>query len=875
MKKISDLSPKAKYLGDGVTKAFAFNCMNWQESDIFVYVGDELIVSGYQIQSSDLTEGATIVFDTPPADGEKITIMRQVELKRISQFEESGVFKAAVINNELNHLIAAVQQVNEIAERCVKVTVTDDQKPEELLEDVYKRLESSNEIAAAAQKSADDTAEIVKEAQKTLVNVKNYVDQATTDIDEKVTDAKNSIDETIAGAIDDVKNAAMTEANKAIANAADDATELAKAAINEFVEDEVRPDLNAYVTAASNKATAAADSAAGAAETLQEVESVAQAFNINASNKLSEYNANATEKLAEVNQSKENAAQSEAAAAASATEAASSATAASTAKTAAETAEERARIIAEGSEEEVLSLNNTLTRSAMDWALLAAHNSAGIVPDNCKKMRFKRTDNTVRLSWKDPDDTIVEGQVICTWHATYIVRKLGAYPENPQDGEVVLVNTQKNLYEDSPLVLVEPEADDDYFYSAFPASSEGAKNLSPRNRFGVWVYGYVIDENDPVEATAVQYLQDADNYFYNHCYMDFANDRFEYGDWKIDELLPKPCMLKYDGTVDYYLDENDFTKKADGTASDISNINYAGNAMVEFPRVFIKSWRERNKRYCLFSNIKLDENFECYPCKNSDGSYTESFFGPMFEGTKDSSGRLRSIITGGKATASTTAEAEMTAARLNGAGYDITNWGAEDYWRKLFVLLFKRLNSQVALGAGASGSTSALTTNTGCSVGKPGLFWGSSGTSGNGMKAFGMENFYAHRWRRFLGCLLINGVFHVKMTKSNADGSTADDYNLTGAGYINTGVTAPSASESYIKKINAGKYGGLPVEVGGSSSTYYSDATWTNLSGTMMPLSGGNVRDGVLDGVFAFACNNAPSYSYWAFGASLFFKKPL
>ena len=37
---------------------------------------------------------------------------------------------------------------------------------------------------------------------------------------------------------------------------------------------------------------------------------------------------------------------------------------------------------------------------------------------------------------------------------------------------------------------------------------------------------------------------------------------FDYGDWNEPFFIPKPCMLKSDGTVDYYLDENDYSKKA-------------------------------------------------------------------------------------------------------------------------------------------------------------------------------------------------------------------------------------------------------------------------------------------------------------------------
>lgn len=779
-------SPTVQYVGNGVAKEFAYLRLSWEESEIYVYLNDTLQTDGYSVSSEDLNQGATIIFDTPPADGVIITITRVLPLQRSSHFEESGIFKAEVVNTEFDRQVAMIQQINETANRGLLMPIT--------VANASTNLPTPNPGKAL----------VWTEDGKGLQNSKDN--------------------------FDDIISNNTTLANSVAANAAH--------ALNSK-------------NAAASSATAAENSKNQAAQIVTEFEQNAEettaVFDENALNKTYAFNNNAAEKTEIITESLEQAL----------------------------AAEERAKIITEGSEEEILSLNNTLTRSAMDWALLAAHNSAGIVPDNCKKMRFKRTGNTVALAWKDPDDTTVEGQVICTWHATYIVRKLGSYPENPEDGEIVLVNTNKNRYETTPFTLVEPKEDGEYFYSAFPASSEGAKNLSPRNRFGLWLYGWVIDENDPVEATCVKYPDNTDNRFYNHCYMDFANDKFEFGDWKIDELLPKPCMLKFDGTIDYYIDENDYTKKADGTASDISNINYEGNAMMRFPRVFTKKWRERNKLYCLFSNIKLDEEFECYPCKNSDGSYTDCFFGPMFEGTKDSAGRMRSMVTGSKAWASSTAQQEMDAARLNGDGWDITNWGAETYWRDLFVLLFKRLNSQVACGFGATGSTSGLTTNTGCSISKPGLFWGSSAASTNGMKMFGMENFTSHRWRRFLGCLLINGTFHVKMTKSIADGSTADDYNLTGTGYINTGIKAPAANESYIKKANAGKYGGLPVEVGASSTTYYSDGMWTNLSGTMMPLSGGAVYDGVVAGVFAFACNVAPSYSSWVFGGSLFFKKTL
>ena len=775
-------TPTVQYIGNGVATEFAYLRASWEESDIYVYLGDELQTNGYTIVTENLSEGAVIRFDIAPAEGELITITRILELERTTHFEESGVFKAEVMNDELDRLVAMIQQINETANRGMLLPITVSGANTQLPTPAPGKAIIWNEQGNGFQNSKDNFDDII--TNNTLL--------------------ANSVAANAAKAL----NSERTAAQSAIAaeNSKNEAAQIAIAFDNNAQEETNKFDENAVI-------------------------------------KTNSFNSNALEKTEIIQNALEETLKSE----------------------------ERAKAIAEGSKEDLNNLNINLARSAMDWALLAAHNSAGVVPDNVKKMRIKRQGTTVELKWKDPEDTIIEGQVLCTWHTTYIVRQAGRWPENVEDGEIILVNSTKNAYENTPFLTIEPDDENTYYYAAFPASSEGAKNLSPRNRFGVWIYGYEIDENDPVEATCISYPENVDNRFYEKAYMDFANDKFEIGDWDIEDLLPSPCMLNYNGNIDYYIDKTDFSKKADGSKSDIDNINYPGNAMMRFPRVFIKSWRERNKQYCLFSNIKYDDSFECWPCKKADGTYTEAFFGPMFEGTKDSTGRLRSIVTNTKALNNTNAQAEIDAARLNGNGWDVTNWAAEDYWRKLFILIFKRLNSQAACGYGATASSTGLTTNTGCSVSKPGLFWGSSGASANGVKMFGMENFYAHRWRRFTGCLLINGTYHVKMTKSRIDGSTADDYNLTASGYIDTGVKAPSASESYITKLNAGKYGGLPTAVGGSSSTYYSDGMWTNLSGTMMPLSGGLVLNGVVDGVFAFACDSAPSDSHWAFGASLFY----
>jgi hypothetical protein len=70
-------------------------------------------------------------------------------------------------------------------------------------------------------------------------------------------------------------------------------------------------------------------------------------------------------------------------------------------------------------------------------------------------------------------------------------------------------------------------------------------------------------------------------------------------------------MVKTDGTVDYYLDPDDYTKKADGTASDVANTSYDGNAFMQWPLIFMKQYEDNDYEYCFISDGKVDEGFHC------------------------------------------------------------------------------------------------------------------------------------------------------------------------------------------------------------------------------------------------------------------------
>lgn len=494
----------------------------------------------------------------------------------------------------------------------------------------------------------------------------------------------------------------------------------------------------------------------------------------------------------------------------------------------------------------------------------------GIPTTPVTNRKIEKNGSQVSLYWKDPIDSIIDGVTITEWKSTTIVKKQGSYPTGITDGTVVVTTATRDQYLESAYIDTQENAEQ-WYYRAFPQSKGGLYSESELNRFGFWHYAIYIDENDPDEETCVHNVEGYDNYFLDKCYMDFDTDEFNWGGWENAEFIPKPCMLNYNGTVAYYLDPSDYTKKSTGEASEVTDTAFGGNAMMEWKPVFTKVERKDGKLYIYYCSEKYNNSYECWSAKKSNGTYAEHFYLPIYEGV-NVEGRLRSMSTGTRPTASTTAETEATYANANGDGWDTTTWADEDLMRIMGILIFRRLNFQKACGYNCGSSSGGLTHNTGTANAK-GMFYGQASTSSFATKYFGMENWWGHRWRRCNGLMCVNRRYYVKLTHSTIDGSTVTGYNRTASGYIDTGIDCPSASERYIKTVAGdNRLITAPTVVSGASSTtYYCDACWS-ASGTTQLLCGGTVSYGVASGLFAWTVSNAPSYASWYYGASVSYK---
>lgn len=522
-----------------------------------------------------------------------------------------------------------------------------------------------------------------------------------------------------------------------------------------------------------------------------------------------------------------------------------------------------------------------------DCLMYLRYNAAsgnGIPPMAIRNKEIVKDGNEYKLTWEDPDDSIIDGVEVATWGGTLIVRKAGEYPKDNMDGVIVCDNTVRNQYAVTPFVDNTLEANDEteYFYRAFPYTVNKVYNFAPTNMFGAWLYGYVELDNEATPGSRITYLEDNKNF--SPCKMNFTSDLFNFGSWQNSPLISwnnmRPCMLYnnssgQNGKVAYYLDPNNLGKIYNSdTNSDIANTNFAGNAMVEVRRVFTKVITKNDetgrKTFVYFSNVKLDSGFECWPCKRADGTYNDFFYMPIFNGSFISN-TVRSL-SGQSVMNGKTAQQEIDGARVNGNGWDTETHGQNQYFIHLFKLLFKTSDSQSALGQGKSngGSDAGALLKTG-TMNDKGIMWGSTNIA-LGVKFCYMENWWANQWRRYRGHIVINGKHYVKMTKSTIDGSTVDDYNITGAGYIPledvpacSGTSGGYSSQSQ----ESGNYGRFSTVNSGSSTTYSCDGGWFNNSGTMYPYRGGASYYGALCGVSCFYSDHAASLTAWGLGAAL------
>ena len=376
-------------------------------------------------------------------------------------------------------------------------------------------------------------------------------------------------------------------------------------------------------------------------------------------------------------------------------------------------------------------------------------------------------------------------------------------------------------------------------------------------------YGFKIDKAVSDPSNAVIYTHDAVTM--TPAGMDFTNGVFNYGSWENVWFIKnaRPVMLNFDGTEAYDLDPNDYSKKLDGTPSDIADSTKNMNAMIAFPTVWIKRTDDGSYNYIEISDRQLDSDFHAYAHENANGVVKPYIYLPIYKGSIVD-GKLRSI-SGVKPQSNTTAQREVDTASALGTGWQIWDYTSKEMLCELLTLISKSLDTQDKFGQGHSTGGSSASDFLDCgTLNDKGKFFGYSATTSQ-VKCFGMEALWAERWDRELGLILDAGIYKIKEHPA---------YSLTGEGYtaISTSVAKCPTSNGYIETEVSTQFGGLPTVVGGTPSTYYCDYFYQYQSGVFVALRGGDCSGGANAGLRYVYVANAASFSYWNRGASPVYK---
>jgi hypothetical protein len=374
---ISDTTPRVQYTATAGQTSFSVPFEFFDVADLKVYNGTTLLTystspasaSQYSVTGAGVTGGGSITLGGSGATlNDKITIVRDLAIERISDFPVSGNFPIQTLNTELDKIVAMLQQLEEQFARTLQYPVTTTTGFNvDLPELVANRVLSVNADATAllanqelgtfqgdwAASTSYKIRDLVKDTSNGNIYFVNtaHTSSGTQPLSSNANSSYYDLIVDAASATTSATNAASsaTAASTSATAAANSATAAASSETNAATSESnaSTSETNAATSAtnASNSATAAATSATNAATSESNASTSATSASTSATNAATSATAAASSASAAAT-SETNAATSATTAttqasnaATSATSAATSATNASTAQTAAETAQ--------------------------------------------------------------------------------------------------------------------------------------------------------------------------------------------------------------------------------------------------------------------------------------------------------------------------------------------------------------------------------------------------------------------------------------------------------------------------------------------------------------------------------------------------------
>lgn len=246
-------TPFNLYIANGSTTVFPYRFLLNQASDLRITANGKTVSSGFSVSGEGNPSGGQITFSTPPASGTKIAILRNIPLRRDTEYQDNGDLLASTINADFDRLWMAIQGVDAVKGLALSRSGQDVNYYDAKGMQVKNLGEPVDPQDAATKKSLD--AAVTAMGQQ-VQDAKTHLDVVWQSVSQNAIAAKQSED-----------NAAISEQQAAqhAKDASDTLTktqaaaEKAAAETTSLLKDEFNNDVSRAEAAATNAATSATE----------------------------------------------------------------------------------------------------------------------------------------------------------------------------------------------------------------------------------------------------------------------------------------------------------------------------------------------------------------------------------------------------------------------------------------------------------------------------------------------------------------------------------------------------------------------------------------------------------------------------------------
>lgn len=338
--------------------------------------------------------------------------------------------------------------------------------------------------------------------------------------------------------------------------------------------------------------------------------------------------------------------------------------------------------------------------------------------------------------------------------------------------------------------------------AASDGHDEGLSEAIQQTTKNMTIYGVRVDESNSNPESCCTYIEDAVG-------IQVANST-SLGGWSNISPFNKIKLVGFkNGEETGDINPNDKTKYLNG-----QSVPGDVDVMSRIPKIYWDFKSISNGYELRISESKFNDTCDCYAHKvggvEKDYIYIGAYLG------YNQNGKLRSI-SGVRPTTKASLLQFRQYAQVNGEGYQQFNWFTLILLQNLYIISYKNLNSQEALGYGYANANSTSETNIANTGGtnSKGMIFGE--TTGKQQICFlGIEDFYGNLSQSLDG-MHHSSSFEVTVTPDNKNFSDINKFKNIGK-FVNKTI---SGEISKVAHTNEGGY--FPKEHRGSGTTYYCD----------------------------------------------------